>query len=859
MKQYLDVKKKHKDEILLFRLGDFYEMFFDDAVTASKELHLTLTKRASTGNNVPMCGFPHHVSNSYISKLIDKGYKVAICDQVEDPKLAKTIVKREVTKVITPGTFTDSEYLDSSNNNYLMSVYVKNLSIFISYLDYSTGEIYITEKTFLNRKELNIFFVDECYRINPSEILINKQKDVNFNKILKNIPSYINFVEDLNLNVNDFDEYIDDTNIYSELINLKNNRNINDLISIKILFSYVIKTQKDGFKHLNFVIYYNSDDNLLIDENSKINLELVKGLNTNSKKDSLLGVLDNCKTSMGSRTLKKWIEKPLKYRDEIEYRLNIVEKLNEDFILLDNIIKELNEIYDIERLSVKISNSTITPKDLIALLNSLKSIKNIKFILKLSNSEILSKLSDQINPLEKLKSTIENTIIDDPPANFEEKQFIKKGFSKELDDLFDMSTKAKKWILEFENEQREKTGIKNLRVKYNKILGYFIEITKSFVDKVPSTYIRKQTLVGSERYFSLELKEMEAKLLSSRDDALALQLSLFDELKKYLSDNIKNIQELSKVVSLIDVLTNFSDVSIKNNYTKPEFNQDEVIEIKDGRHPIIEFNFTDELFVPNDTVLDNKENLIHIITGPNMAGKSTYMRQVALIVIMAQMGCYVPASKANLSIVDKIFTRIGASDNLSKGESTFMVEMKEVANILNNATSSSLIILDEVGRGTSTYDGISLAWAIVEFIVENIKAKTLFATHYHELVDLAKKYDCISNLTIQVQEQEDTIIFLRKIIDGYTNNSYGIEVAKLAGINEVVLNRSREILDNISEEKSVLINKPKQTDIKSRNKYSASEKILKDISNININNLSPLEAINILNTVIERIRNTNEY
>ncbi len=859
MKQYLDVKKNHSGEILLFRLGDFYEMFFEDAITVSKELHLTLTKRASTGNNVPMCGFPHHVANSYISKLIDKGYKVAICDQVEDPKLAKNIVKREVTKVITPGTFIDSEYLDSASNNYLMSVYIKNLSVFISYLDYSTGEIYITEKTFLNKKEMNIFFIDECYRVNPSEIIINKQKDASFNKILSNIPSYINFVEDLNIDIKDFDEYINDANISEELTDLKSNGNISDLISIKVLLGYVIKTQKDGFKHLNFISYYNSDDNLLIDESSKINLELVKGLNTNSKKDSLLGVLDNCKTSMGSRTLKKWIEKPLKYRKTIEYRLDIVEKFNENFILLDKLIKELNKIHDIERLSVKISNSTITPKDLIALLNSLNSIKNIKTILKSSDFDILSELSDKINPLQELSSTIENTIIDDPPANFEEKQFIKKGFSKELDDLFDMSTKAKKWILEFENNQREKTGIKNLKVKYNKILGYFIEITKSFVDKVPSTYIRKQTLVGSERYFSIELKEMEAKLLSSRDDALTLQLSIFDELKKYLSENIKNIQELSKIVSLVDVLTNFSDLSIKNNYVKPTFNSEGIIKIKDGRHPIIEFNFTDELFVPNDTILDDEDNLIHIITGPNMAGKSTYMRQVALIVIMAQMGCYVPAAKANLSIVDKIFTRIGASDNLSRGESTFMVEMKEVANILDNATSSSLVILDEVGRGTSTYDGISLAWAIVEYIVENIKAKTLFATHYHELVDLAKKYDCISNLTIKVQEQEDTIIFLRKIIDGYTNNSYGIEVAKLAGINEEVLNRSREILDNISEEKSVLINNPGKVVSKPKSKFNTSEKILKDISGIDINNLSPLEAMNVLNTVIERIKNTNEY
>ncbi|MDO5041871.1 MAG: DNA mismatch repair protein MutS, partial [Peptoniphilus sp.] len=560
----------------------------------------------------------------------------------------------------------------------------------------------------------------------------------------------INYIEDLNININDFEEYIKDTNIFEDLLNLKGKGSISDMISIKVLLAYIIKTQKDGFKHLNSVIYYNSDDNLLIDESSKINLELVKGLNTNSKKDSLLGVLDNCKTSMGSRTLKKWIEKPLKYREAIEYRLDIVEKFNEDFILLDKLIKELNEIYDIERLSVKISNSTITPKDLVALLNSLKSIKNIKMILNATAYEILCELSDKIDPLKDLSSTIENMIIDDPPANFEENQFIKKGFSKELDDLFDMSTKAKRWILEFENDQREKTGIKNLRVKYNKILGYFIEVTKSFVDKVPSTYIRKQTLVGSERYFSIELKEMEAKLLSSKDDALTLQLSIFDELKKYLSENIKNIQELSKTVSLVDVLTDFSDLSIKNNYTKPTFNSKGIIEIKDGRHPIIEFNFTDELFVPNDTLLDDKDNLIHIITGPNMAGKSTYMRQVALIVLMAQMGCYVPAAKADLSIVDKIFTRIGASDNLSKGESTFMVEMKEVANILDNATSSSLVILDEVGRGTSTYDGISLAWAIVEYIVENIKAKTLFATHYHELVDLAKKYDCISNLTIQV-------------------------------------------------------------------------------------------------------------
>ena len=861
MKQYLEVKEKHQDEILLFRLGDFYEMFFDDAILVSKELDLTLTKRATTKNDVPMCGFPYHVSDSYISKLINRGHKVAICEQVEDPKLAKSIVKREVIKILTPGTFTDSNYLNNRDNNYLLAAFLTKTSISISYVDYSTGDFYVTEKNFLSFDKLLNFFVDEFYKINPSELLINNLDDKNFKKILSKFSCYINYYSaDQNMDLEKYTSDLLGKNILIDLKDLKNTKKITDFTSINLLLNYLSRTQKISLKHINSIKYYDLDEYMSIDEASRRNLELVNTINSSSKSYSLLGVLDNCKTSMGSRELKRWIEEPLKNKEIIENRYDVIDSFCSDFILLDDLIKKVNKIYDIERLCVKISNDTINPKDLISLKLSLKNILDLKQILSNSDKEILIKIADQIDPLLDVIKEIDEIIIEDPPANYEEKQYIKRSYSEELANLFDISQRSKEWILKFEQEEREKTGIKNLRIKYNKILGYFIEVTKSFIDKVPENYIRKQTLVGSERYFSIELKEMESKLLSSKDEALDLQSEIFSNLKKDLSNNISKIQNLSKTIAKIDILLNFADKSIKNNYVRPHINEQGILDIKDGRHPIVEKNLQEENFIANDTYLDNKENLIHIITGPNMSGKSTYMRQVALISIMAQIGSFVPASQANISLVDKIFTRIGASDNLAQGDSTFMVEMKEVANIIKNASHNSLIILDEVGRGTSTYDGISLAWSIVEYIAEHIKAKTLFATHYHELVELSNNYDCITNLTSQVEENDGDIVFLRKIIEGYTDNSYGIEVAKLAGINKEILLRAENILDSLSKKKNFDVNLEKEyIDKKNLIKVNPElEELIKDIKNIDINSLTPINGLNPLNEIIKKVSDIDD-
>ena len=861
MKQYLEVKEKHQDEILLFRLGDFYEMFFDDAILVSKELDLTLTKRATIKNDIPMCGFPYHVSDSYISKLINRGHKVAICEQVEDPKLAKSIVKREVIKILTPGTFTDSNYLNNRDNNYLLAAFLTKTSISISYVDYSTGDFYVTEKNFLSFDKLLNFFVDEFYKINPSELLINNLDDKNFKKILSKFSCYINYYStDQNMDLEKYTSDLLGKNILNDLKDLKNTKKITDFTSINLLLNYLSRTQKISLKHINSIKYYDLDEYMSIDEASRRNLELVNTINSSSKSYSLLGVLDNCKTSMGSRELKRWIEEPLKNKEIIENRYDVIDSFCSDFILLDDLIKKVNKIYDIERLCVKISNDTINPKDLISLKLSLKNILDLKQILLKSDKEILIKIADQIDPLLDVIKEIDEIIIEDPPANYEEKQYIKRSYSEELANLFDISQRSKEWILKFEQEEREKTGIKNLRIKYNKILGYFIEVTKSFIDKVPENYIRKQTLVGSERYFSIELKEMESKLLSSKDEALDLQSEIFSNLKKDLSNNISKIQNLSKTIAKIDILLNFADKSIKNNYVRPHINEQGILDIKDGRHPIVEKNLQEENFIANDTYLDNKENLIHIITGPNMSGKSTYMRQVALISIMAQIGSFVPASQANISLVDKIFTRIGASDNLAQGDSTFMVEMKEVANIIKNASHNSLIILDEVGRGTSTYDGISLAWSIVEYIAEHIKAKTLFATHYHELVELSNNYDCITNLTSQVEENDGDIVFLRKIIEGYTDNSYGIEVAKLAGINKEILLRAENILDSLSKKKNFDVNLEKEyIDKKNLTKVNPEfEELIKDIKNIDINSLTPINGLNLLNEIIKKVSDIDD-
>lgn len=853
MEQYLKTKEKYPDSILFFRLGDFYEMFFDDAILASKELEIALTKRdAGFDNKAPMCGIPYHVAQTYISKLINKGYKVTICDQVENPKLAKGIVKREVTKIVTPGTFTDGEFLKSDENNYLMAIYINAYDLSISYTDFSTGEMYYMNKTFLDNEKLYSYMLDEIYRVMPKEILINENDEALFKKYCPN-NFYIT-----HYNMKEIDT-VDIISLAKESLgNVSYNNfkkiNIGQNISIKIILIYLHKTQKIQLNHINNFSYYDYNKNMLLDENSKRTLELVKGLNTNNKKGSLLEILDKCQTSMGSRLMKKWITSPLTDINEIENRLNIIEDFNSNLLVTNDIKKYLKSIYDIERLSLKISNKSINPKEIYSLKETIILSNKIKSLLAVQKGS-LKNLSLKIEDLKLIADEIDQILIDDPPGIIEDERIIKKGYSPELDELFSAKEEGNKWLLNFEMNEREKTGIKNLRIKYNKILGYFIEITKSNLDLIPDEYIRKQTLVGSERYFSIKLKEMESKLLISKDEALRLQLEILNKLKNFLLNNIIKFQELAKVISEIDVLVSLSEVSRVNNYTRPKLNNVGIIDIKEGRHPIVEENYKNELFVPNDTFLDNDKNLIHIITGPNMAGKSTYMRQVALISIMAHVGSFVPAKTANISIVDRIFTRIGASDNLAMGKSTFMVEMNEVANITQNATKKSLLILDEVGRGTSTYDGLSIAYSILEFIATTLQAKTLFATHYHELCNLEDIYESISNLSIAVKKEDDNIIFLRKIIKGPSYHSYGIDVAKLAGINDFIVNRAWEILKSLESKKETDKNNiPKKINDYSQKSIFDLEKdqFLKNIKEIDINQLSPIAAFNLLNEIIEK-------
>jgi len=856
MQQYLAVKDENPDAILFFRLGDFFEMFFDDALLASRELEITLTRReAGLEEKAPMCGVPYHVASSYISKLIDKGYKVAIYDQVEDPKLAKGIVKREVTQIITPGTFTDTEYLKSDSNNYFLSIFIQGYSLNLTYSDYSTGEIYFTEKTFLSKKELFRFLQDQIDRISPNEILINEDELESFkNKIKKdNIfinPYIVGNLKDSNI-FKDFGKYFSD-NFKNNLKSFISDNKIADYTSLKKILQYIVVTQKINLKHINSISYYNNYDFLLLDESSKRTLEVVKGLNTFSKKGSLLDVLDKCSTSMGSRKLKKWVESPLVDLNKIQERQDIIESFTRDLLLQDKIEKILKEVYDIERLVVKISNGSINPRELYSLKSTIENSKKIKEILEDQDNECLNLLSKEFIDLSDIYSEIDRVLIDNPPVVIEENRIIKEGYSKDLDELFKIATEGKNWLLEFEERERNRTGIKKLKVKHNKILGYFIEVTKSFLDRVPEDYIRKQTLVGSERFFSVELKDMEGKLLGSKERALSMQAEIYNGLKDFIGKEIYRIQILADKLSNLDSLLSLAKVSNLNNYVRPSFNNEGFIEIKAGRHPIVESYIKDEFFVPNDTYIDTKNNMIHIITGPNMAGKSTYMRQVALITIMAHIGCFVPCDSCNISLVDRIFTRIGASDNLAMGQSTFMVEMKEVADIIQNATSNSLLILDEVGRGTSTFDGLAIANAIIEYIAENIKAKTLFATHYHELVHLEEKYDSIENLTIAVDRQEDDIIFLRKIIKGFTNNSYGIDVAKLAGIDDRIINRAKDILAIIEKENEGISIDLNKEFIREEKSNPELENFINKLREINILELSPMEAFNLLDEIVKQ-------
>ncbi|WP_353095231.1 DNA mismatch repair protein MutS [Tissierella praeacuta] len=859
MQQYMSIKKQYKDSILFFRLGDFYEMFFEDALIASRELEITLTQRdCGMNEKAPMCGVPHHVCDSYISRLVEKGYKVAICDQIEDPALAKGIVKRDVIKVVTPGTITDQAILDEKSNNYLASIYLDNTGIGISYVDNSTGEMYTTE--FIGEYEtINSFIIDEIGKILPSEIICNEMFSENTKilRVLKNtINPYINIYNNAEAEEKDWSAVILKHFNISSLEELGLNKKIYSVIATGKLIEYLYITQKSSLEHINNLSYYKPNNYMILDINTRANLEIHETIIKKDRKGALIGLLDKTSTSMGGRLLKKWLEQPLINILDIERRNSVVEYFLNNILIMDESKSLLKQIYDIERLTSKISNGNCNARDLISLKSSISVLPDLKVVLQSSDNSELNNMSINLDTLEDVYLLLDKSINENPPISLKDGGLIKEGYDVELDEVKEACLRGKEWLADLESKEREKTGIKNLKIGFNKIYGYYFEVTKSNISLVPNYFIRKQTLTNSERYYTEELKNMEDKILGAEVKSLDLEYQIFTNIRNQIKKNIVRIQNASRIISQVDVLNAFAQVAYRFNFVKPSLNKKGIVNIVDGRHPVVENNIENNLFVPNDTYLDTNNNMVQIITGPNMAGKSTYMRQVAIITLLAHIGSFVPAGSADISIVDRIFTRIGAADNLSQGESTFMVEMNEVSNIIKSATKNSLIILDEVGRGTSTYDGLSIAWAIVEHITNVIKAKTLFATHYHELTQLQEKNKGIKNLTIVAEEKGDEIVFLRKIVEGSTNKSYGIEVAKLAGIDKSIINRANEILSLIEGNHQININnipteEPKQLNLIDYKKDYYLDKVL----NLDINSMTPIEALNILYSLKEDAKN----
>ncbi|WP_415348339.1 DNA mismatch repair protein MutS [Clostridium perfringens] len=798
MRQYFEIKENYKDCILFFRLGDFYEMFFEDAETAARELELVLTGRdCGLEKRAPMCGIPFHASNSYIGRLVAKGYKVAICEQVEDPKFAKGIVKRDVIKVITPGTYTDSSFVEETKNNYIMTIYadLERNRCSLAITDISTGDFLATE----GELEKGVI-LDEISKFNPKEIILLDSLDQELIKdITLTTPALIsrkpieyfeeNFEEVLN---NQFGEK---SNSLSLMVKKSSNA----------LVKYILDTQKISLTNINDIEVYSLVDFMTIDLSSRRNLELTENLREKSKKGSLLWVLDKTETSMGSRMLRRWIEEPLVNKEKITLRLNAVEELFNDLSLNDSLKEALHDIYDIERILGKISNKNANTKDLIALKTSIGKIPNVKGIIENCTSSLLKNYHHNLDDLRDIYELLEKSIKEDPSLTLKDGDLIKDGFNSEIDELRLAKTNGKDWISSLENREREFTGIKSLKVGFNKVFGYYIEISKANYSSIPEgRYIRKQTLANAERFITPELKEIEEKLLGASEKLCSLEYDIFLDIRNEVENHIDRLKTTAKIIAELDCISNLAFVALENDFIKPEINEDGETKIENGRHPVVEKVIPKGEFIPNDTIINKDDNQLLIITGPNMAGKSTYMRQVAIITLMCQIGSFVPASKANISVVDKIFTRIGASDDLAGGKSTFMVEMWEVSNILKNATENSLVLLDEVGRGTSTYDGLSIAWSVIEYICKNknLRCKTLFATHYHELTKLEGEIHGVRNYSVAVKEVDNNIIFLRKIIEGGADQSYGIEVAKLAGIPDEVINRAKEILETLEMESS---------------------------------------------------------
>ena len=871
MQQYLETKKEYPDCILFYRLGDFYEMFFDDALTASKELEITLTgKNCGMEERAPMCGVPYHAVEGYLNKLVQKGYKVAICEQMEDPKLTKGLVKREVVRIVTPGTNLDTNALDETKNNYIMCIVYTEDKYGISIADVTTGDYYMTEVD-SERKLL-----DEISKFMPSEIICNESfymSSVDLDD-LKNR---------LGITIYSLDSwYFGDDTAVSTLLEHFKVASLAGLgldgydcgvIAAGALLKYLYETQKTTLEHLTQIQPYSTNRFMVIDSSTRRNLELVETLREKQKRGSLLWVLDKTKTAMGARMLRSFIEQPLIEKEKIEERLDALEELNNHMITREELREYLNPVYDLERLIGKAVYQTANPRDLLAFKTSLKMLPPIKTLLGEFSSRLMKELDEQLDPLEDLWELIENSIDEEAPISLRDGGMIKAGYDEEIDRLRNAKTEGKNWLAKLEEQEREKTGIKNLRIKYNKVFGYYLEVTNSYKDLVPEYYTRKQTLTNAERYITPELKELEDVILGAEDKLTALEYDIFCSVRRQIADEVVRIQHTAKAVATLDVMASLAWVAERNNYCRPKINEKGVIDIKNGRHPVVECMIQNDMFIANDTYLDNKSNRISIITGPNMAGKSTYMRQSALIVLMAQIGSFVPAESANIGIVDRIFTRVGASDDLASGQSTFMVEMTEVANILRNATSSSLLILDEIGRGTSTIDGLSIAWAVVEHISNPklLGAKTLFATHYHELTELEGKLDNVNNYCIAVKEKGDDIVFLRKIVPGGADKSYGIQVAKLAGVPDIVINRAKEIceqleqadLSNITRNleigngKKAKKKKPDELDMAQISLFDTvkDDDIIDEIREMNLGNLTPIDALNKLYELQNKIKN----
>ncbi len=872
MQQYLKTKEEYSDCILFYRLGDFYEMFFEDALTVTKELGITLTgKSCGLEERAPMCGVPFHAVDGYLNKLVSRGYKVAICEQMEDPKLAKGLVKREVTRIVTPGTNLCING-DESQNNYLMCIAYFAGKIGLSVADVTTGDYFLTEV------DTNKKLLDEIMKYHPKEIICNQAFYVS-GMDLEDLK------ERLGISIYSLEpHFFDEDNCRKCLKNHFKTNTLNGLgieefpsglIGAGALLQYLYDTQKNGLSHFTHIYPYLTSAYMLLDSSTRRNLELCETLREKQKRGSLLWVLDKTKTAMGGRNLRNWIEQPLIQKAEIEKRLDAVDELCKDSVSRDEIREYLNPVYDLERLLGKVSYGSANPRDLIAFRNSLQMLPYIKTVISGFEKEYLKELGENIDGLHDLCSLIESSIMDEPPIATKEGGIIKDGFHPQIDNLRKAKTDGKNWLAQLEEEDRERTGIKNLKIKYNKVFGYYFEVTNSFKNMVPEDYIRKQTLANAERYTTPKLKEMEDTILNAEDKLFALEYETFCAIREKIAVEIERIQKTAKAIAILDTLCSFSLIAEQNRYVRPKLNEKGVIDIKEGRHPVVEKMIVNDMFIHNDTYLDNNKHCVSIITGPNMAGKSTYMRQTALIVLMAQIGCFVPAASANIGIVDRIFTRVGASDDLASGQSTFMVEMNEVANILRNATPNSLLILDEIGRGTSTFDGLSIAWAVIEHISNTkiLGAKTLFATHYHELTELEGKINNVNNYCIAVKEQGDDIIFLRKIVKGGADRSYGIQVAKLAGVPEIVIHRAKEIVEQLTDNdiiekiQSISVNSASsgKAKVKTYDEVDLSqmslfdtvkdEDVIKELMEIDISTLTPLDALNTLYQLQNKLKN----